>query len=115
MRTLALAVLALSALPLAYAVSYQLPNTYEVTGHSCGNQAPAYALTGTNPDGTQNALVFEWTRCSAGGRGAGNTYDSGCASVIWSADGQLLSYAVEWRQQGRTLPPMSQCLGDTTP
>ena len=96
---------------VAQAVTYQLPTVYEVTGHACGGPAPQHVVTGTNPDGTQTGQVFAYTSCSAGGRGAGNSYDSGCASVEWAYDGTLLSYTIDWRMQGRYLPAASVCFG----
>src|SRR6201984_890474 len=110
MKTLsALACLLLTSVALA--ATYQLPTVYEITGHSCGGPAPQYKVTGTNPDGTQTGLVFGYTSCSAGGRGAGNSYDTGCASVLWTIDGQMISYEVEWRTQGRYLQPASAGFG----
>ena len=90
----------------------QLPTVYEITGHVCGSPPkPQSVVIGTNPDGTQAGYVFAWTACSAGGRGGGTTYDSGCVSVLWTNDGQMISYEVLWRQQGRYVPPATSCWG----
>jgi hypothetical protein len=111
MKSLVFSVALLFAPLTAQATTYQLPTVYEVTGHACGGPAPQYKVTGTNPDGTQTGLVYVYTSCSAGGRGAGNSYDTGCASVLWTIDGQMISYDIEWWMQGRYLPPASVCFG----
>jgi hypothetical protein len=112
MKTLALAcLLTLTSIASADGL-YQLPTVVEIAGHSCGTPpAPQVDVLGSNPDGTQSGRVFAYTSCSSGGRGGGNSYDSGCASVVWSSTGQLMSYDIEWRMQGRYLPPASVCFG----
>ena len=110
MKTFTLALLTLLT-SVALASTYQVPTIFEITGRSCGDPTSKSVVTGTNKDGTQTGLVFASTSCSAGGRGAGNSYDTGCASVLWTIDGQMISYDVEWRTQGRYLPPASVCFG----
>jgi hypothetical protein len=96
---------------VALAATYQLPTVFEITGRSYSSPTPQYKVTGTNPDGTQTGLVFAYTSGSAGGRGAGNTYYSGCVSALWTIDGQLISYEIESRTEGRVIPTALACLG----
>lgn len=111
MKAALLLISLLASIALAYD-AYELPTVVEITGHSCGTPpAPQVDQLGSNPDGTQSGRVFAYASCSAGGRGGGNSYDSGCVSVVWSSTGQLISYDIEWRMQGRYLPPASVCFG----
>ena len=107
-----LASLALLLCPVAHATTWQLPTVYTITGHSCGQQVVTSDTPVLSADGTQyTGRVFASTTCSAGGRGAGNSYDTGCASVVWTLDGQMISYEVDWRTTGRYLPAASVCFG----
>ena len=110
MKAFTLALLTLFT-SVALATTYQLPTVYEVTGHICNHPTSQFVVTGTNPDGTQTGLVFAYTSCSAGGRGAGNSYATGCASVLWTIDGQMISWEPEWHTDGHYLPPASACFG----
>lgn len=97
---------------IAFATTYQLPSEFDITGHYCGRpDAPLYKVTGTNPDGTQTGLVWAWTSCSAGGRGSGNSYWSGCDEVLWTLDGQLISYSRIYLMDNRNYPESSTCFG----
>jgi hypothetical protein len=94
-------------------VAYKLPTTYQVAGRICGNGYEQYSVTGVDP-ATSNytGQVFAYTRCGLSGRGGGyqSIYYAGCASAVWDAVGNLVSYTVEWRTSGRTLVPASSCL-----
>ena len=94
-------------------VAYKLPTTYQVAGRLCGNGYESYSVSGFDANtSTYTGHVFAYTRCGGSGRGGGYsfTYYAGCASTVWDSVGNLVSYAVEWRASGRTLPSSSTCL-----
>lgn len=94
---------------MAHAATYQLPTIYQMTGHVCNPPTFDTDVIGTNSDGTQSGMVYAYTGCSDG-RGP-DSYAIGCAVVLWDANGKLLSYDIDWRQEGRYVPPSSACFG----
>lgn len=98
----------------AFALTYQLPTSFQVTGHYCGGEVPVQSnVIGFDPTtSTYTGFAYAVARCSAGGRGAGISYWAGCDSVVWDSTGALLSYTREWLTSGRTYPPASSCLGN---
>lgn len=91
------------------AATYQLPTTIEITGYACGSHPEPYVITGTTADGYITGKVYAWTSCSAGGRGAGNSYHVGCAEATWDGNGVLIFYSMLWRYESRTMVATSQC------
>jgi hypothetical protein len=101
----ALALIGLLA-PIALAATYQTPTVYQITGHSCSSHPVQSIVTGTNDDGTVDGLAWADTYC------AGGIWYSGCASVRWMSDGQMISYKVESQQwDGRNKPLSNACFG----
>ena len=111
MKAFTLALLTLFT-SVALAATYQLPTIVQLTGHACNQEIIAYETTGIDPDtGYTTGLVYGQTVCSAGGRGAGNSYDAGCYSVEWSGDVLIQPMTQVWRRENRVSIPISECFG----
>lgn len=112
MKTFSQALFLALSISTAYAATYQLPTVYQLTGHACGQEIVAYHVTGTDPNtGYVTGLVYGQTVCSAGGRGAGNTYYAGCYSVEWVGDTLIQPMTEAWRRSGRVSIPVTECFG----
>lgn len=99
-----LACLLVTTAAVAQSITYQLPNLGGVE---------SYAVTGFDAT-TSTYTGFVYAKAgplSCGGRGSGNCYHAECVSAVWDSTGNLLSFAVEWVVQGRTVPAASSCLG----
>lgn len=105
--------LAIASSP-CFALTYQLPTSFQVTGHYCGGEVPVQSsVTGFDPTtSTYTGFAYAVARCSAGGRGAGISYWAGCDEVVWDSTGALVSYSRLWLTSGRTYLPASSCLGN---
>jgi hypothetical protein len=115
MKTLACVLISfLVSAPVEAQVVFHLPTVFQVSAHQCGPVNPeSYVVTGVDPV-TSNYLgrVFAYTKCATGGRSGGGApvVYAGCVDSVWDATGKLVSYSVEWRSQGSSVPPAASCL-----